>query len=167
MFLSQVEIKELVDKGELAINPFETDNLNQVSYNLTLSEKVIDPETGEAFELSDFQLKAGQFVLANTQEYIVLPDNIVGFVFSRSSLARLGILTTLDAHLIEPSFEGSLTLALKNVSSKPVLLRPGLAVVQVMFAKQALGIYPDKKPAKYEGKQEVGFSKLCREWQDE
>ncbi len=166
MFLSQMEIKGLVDKGELAINPFEAEHLNQVSYNLSLSEKVIDPETGEAFELSDFQLKAGQFVLANTQEYIVLPDNIIGFVFSRSSLARLGILTTLDAHLIEPSFEGSLTLALKNVSSKPVLLRPGLAVVQIMFVKLATNSQ-SKKASKYEGSRSVGFSKLCREWQDE
>ena len=83
---------------------------------------------------------------------------------NRSSLARLGVLTTFDAHLVEPGFEGSLTLTIKNLSNKPVWLRPGLAVVHVAFLRvqgQAENIAAST--SQYQGSNQPEMSRLCRE----
>lgn len=163
MLLNRGEIQRLLEEREITINPFEEALLGRASYDLRLSDKVIDPESGEVIELTDFQLLPGQFVLANTLEYLVLSEKVAGLVMGRSSLARLGVLTTLDAHLVEPGFEGSLTLTLKNVSNKPVLLRGGLAVVHVAFMRVVGNGGQAKRESKYEKEEQAVVSKLCRE----
>jgi len=170
MLLSQGRIRQLISAREITINPFEASRLGKVSYDLTISDKVINPETGEVIELTDFQLMPGQFMLANTKEYIILSDKVAALVMNRSSLSRLGVLTTCDAHLVEPGFEGSLTLALKNVSNKPVLLRQGLALVHLVFMEidGVIEANGDKsQSSRYAGSQSAILSKLCREIQDE
>ncbi len=168
MFLTRQAVQDFLSQREIVINPYDEQKLGVLSYNLSLAGEVVDPQTGEVISLTDFQLLPDQFILANTKEYLILSPQIAGFVTGRSSLARLGVLTTFDSHLVEPGFEGSLTLALKNLSSKPVLLREGLEVVQISFLVVQGGketfIAKDKK---YVGEDKVVESQLCRELEDE
>ncbi|HWK20563.1 MAG TPA: dCTP deaminase [Microbacteriaceae bacterium] len=79
-----------------------------------------------------FVLHPGQFVLGSTLEFLVLPNDLVGQVLSRSSWGRLGLLVA-TAVAVQPGFHGVLTLELVNAGAVPITLRPGLRVAQLQL----------------------------------
>lgn len=76
-----------------------------------------------------FVLHPHQFVLGVTLEWIRLPRDYAGYVTSRSSWGRRGLViaTAVGVH---PGFSGCLTLELINLGELPVKLYPGLAICQ-------------------------------------
>lgn len=165
MILSDREIWAAVNTGRLHISPFEHDNLQPASYDITIGDtyssiagnayarregknyeiinsslktfNVIVP--GEEVEYtsiqtSKFLLLPGQFVLANTQEYIKLDDKTTAFVEGRSSWGRLGLFIQ-SAGWVDPGFEGQITLQLFNASRFAIELRTGLRIGQLVFSK--------------------------------
>ncbi len=57
-----------------------------------------------------FFLHPGELALAVTYESVTLPDNIVGWLDGRSSLARLGLMVHVTAHRIDPGWSGQIVL---------------------------------------------------------
>jgi dCTP deaminase len=82
-----------------------------------------------------FILHPDEFVLADTKEYFEIPDNILGEVTGRSSVARLGITVHQTAGLFDPGFYGNGVLEIKNVSKRPVAIEPGMRIAQMTFEK--------------------------------
>jgi deoxycytidine triphosphate deaminase len=75
----------------------------------------------------------GAFLLGCTEEVFFMPENIVGLVLGKSGVGRAGLMVEC-AGLIDPGFEGSVTLELANLLPKEGLeLRRGMAIAQVMF----------------------------------
>lgn len=66
-----------------------------------MSDEIVLPE-GEAF-----YLHPGELALAVTLESVTLPDNVVGWLDGRSSLARLGLMVHVTAHRIDPGMDTS------------------------------------------------------------
>ncbi|MEX0616973.1 MAG: dCTP deaminase [Candidatus Woykebacteria bacterium] len=133
MVLSGQTIKNLIKTGKIKIDPFEEAKVGAISVDLHLGSQALNPDSGEEIDLADYHLSLDEFLLTNTAEHISLPENIMGRVVSRSSIARLGILTTFEADLLPPNYSGKPILTLKNLSKKPVLLSAGLPVCQVIF----------------------------------
>lgn len=79
-----------------------------------------------------FVLHPNQFALGATLEYVSFPSDLSGYVVTRSSWGRLGLITA-TAIGIHPGFKGVITLELRNVGEVPIYLRPGLTLVQVFF----------------------------------
>jgi len=84
------------------------------------------------------------FVLGNSLEYFRFPFNISGYVVSRSSWGRLGLVVA-TAIGIHPGFFGVLCLELSNSGEVPISLYPGLTIAQVFF--QYVKAEPSDKPA--------------------
>jgi dCTP deaminase len=80
--------------------------------------------------LSKFILHPGMLVLAPTLEWVKLSDGLQGIVTARSSWARQG-LSIATATLINPGYEGIITLELANMGQIPILLYPGLRIAQI------------------------------------
>ena len=59
-----------------------------------------------------FRMKPGQLILGITKEKITLPDDICGWLNSRSRFARLGLMVHITAPFIQPGM--SRTAALKR-----------------------------------------------------
>ncbi len=59
----------------------------------------------------------------------------MGVVNGKSSLGRLGLLIHATAGYIDPCFSGTIVLELSNVSTLPILLRPGMKVAQIVFQR--------------------------------
>lgn len=133
MILSKQTIQKLIENKKIKINPFAEKDLGSVSVDLHLGVDALNPDSGKQINLTDYHLSLDEFLLANTQEYINLPNNIVARVVPRSSVARLGVLVTFDADILPPNYSGKPILTLKNLSKKPILLKVGLAVAQIMF----------------------------------
>lgn len=81
----------------------------------------------------EFVLRQGGFVLACTLETITMPRDCIGRVMDKSSLARCGI--TLQNTVLEPKWRGQITLEIFNNSPRPVLLRAGQGIAQVIFER--------------------------------
>jgi len=160
MVLSSQTIKKLISEKKIKINPLEEGSVGSVAVDLHLDATALNPENSKEVSLKDFHLSLDEFYLANTREFIELPPDIVARVIPRSSLARLGVLATFDADVLPPNYAGKPVLTLKNLSRKPVLLKPGLAVAQVMFEQVDQEV--EGYSSRYDHKK-IEESKLCEE----
>ncbi len=133
MVLSGETIKNLIKEGKLKIDPYEADNVRFVSVDLHLGQTALLPDSGEEVDLSDYHFSLDEFLLTNTAEKVTLPGNLIGRLVSKSSLARLGVLTIFEADLLPPNYSGRPILTLKNLSRKPILLKSGLSICQIIF----------------------------------
>ncbi|MCW4629787.1 dCTP deaminase [Marinomonas rhodophyticola] len=70
--------------------------------------KVIESVMSDEILVEDgkpFFIHPGELVLGVTKESVTLPDNLVGWLDGRSSLARLGLMVHVTAHRIDPVLE--------------------------------------------------------------
>ncbi len=117
--LCDKEILEQQKKGEINITPFEASCLTPAGYDLRSSnESVIKPK---------------QYKLIATLETVALGLKLTASLHIRSSLAREGIIGSFA--IVDPGFNGQLTLSLCNVGDKAILIRTAEPVVQIVFHK--------------------------------
>lgn len=99
-------------------------------------------------------LHPGHFVLGSSLEYFRLPANLSGYVVSRSSWGRLGLIVA-TAIGIHPGFFGVLCLELSNSAEVPISLYPGLTIAQVFFHTVEPGTTEKRAESAYLGATEV------------
>ena len=151
MLLSDIDIENFIDAGEINITPYNRSLLQPSSIDVRLGRQFrifnshrythIDPaqeqdELTTLVELSSFGcfiLHPGEFALASTKETITLPDTVAARLEGKSSLGRLGLMNHSTAGFIDPGFSGQITLELSNVSNLPIKLYPGMRIGQVCF----------------------------------
>ncbi len=93
---------------------------------------------------------AHQTVLGATLEFIKLPFDLSGEIFTKSSVARTFIVVE-TAPWIHPGYRGCLTLEIANVSNTPVLLYPGRLIGQLILLENTGGTMTEKLSGKYIG----------------
>lgn len=76
-------------------------------------------------------LNPGEFFLASTIERFCMPNDIVGIVHDKSTWARRGI--AVQNTVIEPGWEGWLTLELTNHGHEPLRIKRGMGIAQILF----------------------------------
>lgn len=81
----------------------------------------------------DRRLGPGEFVLASTVERFVMPRDVMAQVADKSTWARRGL--AVQNTIIEPGWEGWLTLELTNHGGKVLTLLAGTPVAQIIFMR--------------------------------
>lgn len=110
-----------------------------------------------------FFLHPGELALAVTLESITLPDNIVGWLDGRSSLARLGLMVHATAHRIDPGWSGRIVLEFYNGGKLPLALRPHMVIGALNFetmSGSAERPYMSRANAKYKAQQGADASRI-------
>jgi len=79
-----------------------------------------------------FLLHPGALALVPTLEWVILPADLQGVVTARSSWAREG-LNIATATIVNPGYQGIVTLELANFGEIPIRLYPGLRLAQIAF----------------------------------
>ena len=140
-FLSDGTLLEL---GTTLLNPFNPDNVEPCSYDLTL-ETVEAPYNFK--DTSHFLVKPFEFCLATTVETVSLPNHLGARVEGKSSMGRRGLFIHVTAGWIDPGFNGQITLELFNCTQDEMYLTKGQRIAQLAF-------FELDKPAlrPYEGK---------------
>ena len=117
----------------------------------------------KTMECDSYLLLPKQFVLATTQEYFILPDNITAFVEGRSSIGRLGLFIQ-NAGWVDPGFEGQITLELFNASNFAINIKSGWRVGQLVFARMD---YAAENPyrGKYQGQTGATGSMIYKDFE--
>lgn len=184
--LSDTDIHTEIAKYEhrnhgLNIEPFDPQNVQPASYDLTLGDTfqrqyqhgpgsvqsvengAVDrvPQTvGE--DIDELVVQPQEFVLGHTEECIHLPPYISGEVKGRSSVGRMGLIPH-TAGWIDPGFTGQITLEFVNHSERPVKIEPGQRIAQVVFSytnRPATKPYGEKEDSKYQGQTGVTESRI-------
>ncbi|WP_448250536.1 dCTP deaminase [Thalassotalea agariperforans] len=132
----------------------------QKAMNSVMSDEIVIPD-GEAFFLHP-----GELALAVTYESVTLPDNIVGWLDGRSSLARLGLMVHVTAHRIDPGWSGQIVLEFYNSGKLPLALRPKMKIAALNFetmSDSALRPYNTRDDAKYKGQKGAVASRISQD----
>ncbi len=125
-----------------------------------MSDEILIPE-GERFVLHP-----GELALGITLESVTLPDDLVGWLDGRSSLARLGLMVHVTAHRIDPGWSGNIVLEFFNSGKLPLALRPGMAIGAMSFetlSRPAERPYVKRADAKYRDQSGPVASRIARD----
>lgn len=188
VILSDGDILKAIASGRIKIDPtpdFPT-QLGSVSVDFRLGRtfmvfehsrhSFIDPRDpksiGDAMRtivVNDderFIMQPGDFALASTIESLELPDDLLGRLEGRSSIARLGITVHSTAAVFEPGWIGTATMELSNLGRMPVALYPGMRICAFSFETVSSPVqtpYRNKRNNKYAGQQTPRASQLSEE----
>jgi dCTP deaminase len=82
-----------------------------------------------------YELEPGVLILAWTVEYVTLDigTRLAARVEGKSSLARLGLGVHVTAPTIHAGFKGQIQLEMVNHGSRPIRLRTGMRICQLIF----------------------------------
>lgn len=79
-----------------------------------------------------YYLSMGAYMI-EFEEQVKIPNNIAGLMLSRSSLNRMGAFVT--GALIDPGFEGSISVALNIINPYGLNIKEGARIAQWIFFK--------------------------------
>ncbi|SEK36555.1 dCTP deaminase [Haloferax larsenii] len=185
MILSDADILARLEAGDLVIDPLDDIDMQvqPASVDLRLGteflefqrtniscihpnrEDEVSTYVDETYveEGDDFILHPGDFVLGTTKEHVEIPDDLLATVEGRSSLGRLAIVIHATAGIVDPGYEGQITLELSNLGSAPVALTPGMRISQLVFTEMkspADRPYGAERGSKYQGQRGPQASRI-------
>src|SRR5215211_25644 len=188
MILSDRDIVEALKSGRIKIDPAPdlAVQLGSVSVDFRLGttfmvfehsrHSYIDPRqpqsVGDAMRTIEvgqdeaFIMQPGDFALASTIESLELPDDLLGRLEGRSSIARLGITVHSTAAVFEPGWVGTATMELSNLGRMAVALYPGMRICAFSFetvSSPVMTPYRMKTNNKYAGQVTPRASLLAEE----
>ena len=152
--LGRDAILQAIDRGEIAITPFQLEHVGPASVDLTLAStfrvfrkvhQVIDVRDHTDYrELTDkIEVAAGQHmlimpgetVLGITHERLRLGPGLCGWLEGRSRFARLGLMVHISAPFMGPGIDSQQVLEMSNFGPAPLAVVPGLAICQFVFQR--------------------------------
>ncbi|WAJ71474.1 dCTP deaminase [Catenovulum adriaticum] len=193
MRLCDQDIINALDEGKIQILPTPTqDMISGVSIDIRLGNKfrvfqehsapfidlsgpkeevnkALDSVMSDEIYIEDgeaFFLHPGELALSVTYESVTLPDNIVGWLDGRSSLARLGLMVHVTAHRIDPGWSGNIVLEFFNSGKLPLALRPKMKIGALNFetmSGSAIRPYNKRVDAKYKGQDGAIASRISED----
>ena len=78
-------------------------------------------------------IQPGSFVVGYSIEHLKLPADLSAKIEGRNNWGKIGLFVNSTAGLITPGFSGTLTFALKNMSTVALPLYPGVRIAQIYF----------------------------------
>ena len=159
MILSDGQIREALDAGDLAIVPFDVGSgaIQPASIDLRLGPTISDPginpvegiyvdpnkldvntfiqsqSTARDLSRETLFLHPRQFVVGATLEHISLSNRLGGRVEGKSRLARLGVGVHVTAPKIDPGFSNHITLEIFNLGQWTVILQNEMSICSLIL----------------------------------
>jgi len=128
--LSDRDIQRLMDEGRLIIQPFEYEGMTPNGYDLRVDEVWVE-SVDRTFTSGEVIIPGKTRFLVSTVERILLPTDVTGQLWIRSSFARGGILASFGK--VDAGFDGTLTLAAYNSATTPVVITVGGTFAQLVM----------------------------------
>jgi len=111
-------------------------------------------------------LRPHDFVIAATEEEIILSPDIMGRLDGRSSLGRLGLVVHSTAARFDPGWKGKAIMEIGNLGVIPIALYPGIRVCALTFETLSSPSeipYLKQKDHKYAGQKSPQASRINEE----
>lgn len=127
MILVDKDIKELIARNQLIVAGYDENNLNGMSYDLTV-DYTLD-ENGKQHDT--YELKPGETVFIRTQEKLSIPEEILGRVAEKNSRMRQGLV--VNGPHYQPGHQTYAFLRVSNISKNTITLSKGSKIAQILF----------------------------------
>lgn len=173
MILTGDKILEELTKRRIEISPFSEKQLNPNSYNLTLSDTLIEYDGKEALDLKikpkgkkitidhgGILLQPNRLYLGCTNEF-THTDRYVPMLEGRSSIARYGLQIHISAGFGDIGFAGKWTLEI--VPTVPVWIYPNTEICQIYFLETLGNRTRSYNGGKYQNSTDIVESRLYLE----
>lgn len=160
MILSSKEIKVLYEKEELHVHPpLQDKNIRpngirihlDNEFLLPIKDQTIDIRTKSDInydyrQLSDEQtlvLKPNEFILGSSYEQIKTPNDVIGHLEGRSTIARLGLQIHCSSGVIDNMYEQprKIIFEIKNIGNFNIILYPQMPIGMLLFSKLTSPVY--------------------------
>jgi len=153
MILTRDEILAGIESGRIGIDPLEREAVGPASIDLRLGPEIRIfspmPQVIPIIAASDYRemtykleleeagyvIKPGELVLGMTLERITLPEDIAGWLSSRSRFARLGLMVHISAPFMQPGISNNQVLEIFNTGPNFLKLVPGERICQFVFER--------------------------------
>lgn len=162
MILSDTDIKQFLQQGKIEITPLQTHHIESASIDLTLGnhylfpqqpqdlkQNILEPVYYKEINAHKITIPAKSFILATTNEYIKLNNELAAFVEGRSSIGRAGLFIQ-NAGWVDPGFHGNITLELYNANDFDLIIQKNIRICQIVIA-QTLTPSTRQYNGKYQG----------------
>lgn len=188
--LSDVDIVQAMEDGDITISPYTDSQLQPASYDILLGYEfmvfdntktsVIDPKTDFSNYVRTIKLKHSsdfivlhpkEFLLGVSYEEIGVSSKLSCELMGKSSLARLGLIVHTTAGFIDPGNKLCVTLEMVNFNNVPLKLYPKMKIAQIAFNRLDS---PTSRPygskglrSKYYGAKTVQASQMWTNYTDQ
>lgn len=158
MILVDKDIKERIGRNELIVEGYDEENVNSISYDLTIQSILSDNEPTNSCDLAP-----SEYVIIQTKEILSIPKDIMGRIAEKNSKMRLGL--KVDGPHYHPGHESTRAyLRVHNISNNVITIRSGDKIAQIIF-EQLTGIPEKPYSASFQGEtQYVGFGQYKNEY---
>lgn len=136
--------------------PYEVDPKRFDSECMVRLTPILDEYTAETYVV----LPPYASGLATTVEWVTVPENWIGFMTTKSTYARCGLVS--PPTVLEAGWEGQVTIEVSNTTPLPVRLYLGEGIGQVVFFAGDLPceISYAKRKGKYQGQGGITYAKV-------
>src|SRR3989344_7978861 len=126
------------------------DTLHTSKEEMESMMEYVELKPGQPFILTD-----DQFVIATTAERLTLPDDIIGHLHGKSSLARIGVVVHSTAARFDPGWDGCPVLEFGTfLRGKKIIIYEGSPICAFSFEKMASAVersYMSRETSRYGG----------------
>jgi len=141
-----------LDRGRVAIDPFDRSQVGVASIDLTLGHEIreifLDDSAIRVEDATDYRdhtrvsdlsqpyrLEPGVTIHGITAEHLTLPDDLCGFLEGRSRFARLGLMIHVTSAFVQPGVSNRQVLEMSNVSSRALEIVAGVRICQLVLMR--------------------------------
>jgi dCTP deaminase len=148
MILTKSEILNQIKNGRIGIEPYDASAVGPASIDLTLDDRLRIFNTNQHITQGDidyrtlaklvditngYLLRPGELVLGITRERITLPEDLCGWLNSRSRFARIGLMSHIAAPFIAPGISNKQILEIYNAGRNKIRLTPGMKICHIVL----------------------------------
>jgi len=152
MVLTRDVIRREMAAGRIGLDPFVPDQIGPASIDLHLGDEIRVMEGGpdviDVTEDADYRtitkvraldrpylLRPGETIHGITRERLRLAGDIAGWLEGRSRFARLGLMIHVTSGFVAPGVDSRQVLEMSNVAGRPLAIRAGVRVCQVVLQR--------------------------------
>ena len=124
MILSNNQIKETIDKGNIQITPFEYSQIEPASYDLRIGKQGATTSSKQIIDIEKrgyIPIEPGDFAIITVFEEISLGLQYTGRLGLRSKYMRKGLIATTGLQ-VDPGYRGHLKIGITNLTPKTISL---------------------------------------------
>ena len=148
MILARPEILRQIRAGRIVIDPYDEGAVGPASIDLALDDKLRVFNTDQHITRADidyrtlakltdipdgYLLEPGELVLGITKERITLPEDVCGWLNSRSRFARIGLMSHIAAPFLAPGISNRQILEIYNAGRNKIKLMPGMRICHLVL----------------------------------
>lgn len=182
-FLTGQAIRDAIKDGTVTIEPYDENNINPNSYNLTIGNtcKVLDVnattnpfndyhgyiDTTKPIQYKDIEISNDGLLLEPGNLYLIATNETIGsnyyipMITGRSSMGRMGVSVHQEAGFGDIGYHGKWTLQVTVV--KPTMIYPNMKMAQMYMVVPA-GRIADLYNGKYQNSTDAAGSQINRDF---